>query len=107
TRAAGLGIDIEPHLKSGLITIRRVDPAELTPGELVAQVQQRVEEDQARIVVIDSLNGYLQSMPGENFLPVHLHELLAYLGNRNVLTIMILAQMGLVGVMQNAVDVSY
>lgn len=108
TRAAGLGIDIRPHLESGKIIIQRVDPAELTPGELVAAVQERVELHDTRMVILDSLNGYLQSMPGERFLVVHLHELLAYLGNRGVLTLMILAQSGSMGpALQSAVDVSY
>ena len=108
TRAAGLGIDLRPHIASGKIVIKRVDPAELSPGELVASLQQHVENENVRMVVLDSLNGYLQSMPGEQFLAVHLHELLAYLGNRGVLTIMILAQAGTIGwPLQSAVDVSY
>ncbi len=108
TRATGLGIDIRPHLATGKITIQRVDPAEMSPGELVASVQQHVENENARMVVLDSLNGYLQSMPGEQFLAVHLHELLAYLSNRGVLTLMVLAQAGTIGSpLQSAVDVSY
>jgi len=108
TRAAGLGIDLRPHLANGKITIHRVDPAELSPGELVAAVQDHVEEKDVRLVVLDSLNGYLQSMPGEQYLAVHLHELLAYLGNREVLTLMVLAQAGTIGwPLQSAVDVSY
>jgi circadian clock protein KaiC len=108
TRAAGLGIDIRPHLRSGKITIQRVDPAEMTPGELVASVQRHVENRNVRIVVLDSLNGYLQSMPEEQFLAVHLHELLKYLSNRGVLTLMVLAQAGTIGSpLQSAVDLSY
>ncbi len=108
TRAAGLGIDIRPHLASGKIAIQRVDPAEMSPGELVANVQEHVENEDVRIVVLDSLNGYLQSMPGEQFLAVHLHELLAYLSNRGVLTLMVLAQAGTIGsLLASAVDVSY
>ena len=108
TRAAGLGIDIRPHVASGKIVIKRVDPAEMSPGELVANVQEHVENQNVRMVILDSLNGYLQSMPGEHFLAVHLHELLAYLGNRGVLTIMVLAQAGTIGwPLQSAVDVSY
>jgi circadian clock protein KaiC len=108
TRAAGLGIDIRPSIENKSISIQRIDPAELTPGELVASVQHQVEQGNARLVVLDSLNGYLQSMPGEKFLAVHLHELLAYLGNRGVLTLMILAQAGNMGqTLQSAVDVSY
>ena len=107
-RAAGLGIDIRPHVANGTVAIERVDPAEMSPGKMVALVQQQVEEKSARLVVLDSLNGYLQSMPGEQFLAVHLHELLAYLSNRGVLTLMILAQAGTIGSqMQSAVDVSY
>jgi circadian clock protein KaiC len=107
-RAAGLGIDLRPHVASGKIVIERVDPAEMSPGELVAKVQQYVENENVRFIVLDSLNGYLQSMPGERFLAVHLHELLAYLGNRGVLTLMVLAQAGTIGwPLQSAVDVSY
>ncbi len=108
TRAAGLGIDIRPYVKDGSIIIERVDPAEMSPGELVANVQKHVERGNVRLIVLDSLNGYLQSMPGEQFLAVHLHELLAYLGNHGVLTIMILAQAGTLGSpLSSAVDVSY
>lgn len=108
TRATGLGIDIRPFLDDGKICIERVDPAEMSPGELVAMVQELVEKKNVRVIVLDSLNGYLQSMPGEQFLAVHLHELLAYLGNRGILTLMILAQAGTIGSpLQSAVDVSY
>jgi len=107
-RANGLGMDLRPHVAGGRIGIERVDPAEMSPGELVAKVQEYVEGKHARIVVIDSLNGYVQSMPGEQFLAIHLHELLAYLNNRGVLTLMVLAQAGPVGLLtQSTVDVSY
>lgn len=107
-RAEGLGMAIRPLVAQGRIGIERVDPAEMSPGELVAKVQEYVEDKGARIVVIDSLNGYLQSMPGEQFLAIHLHELLAYLNNRGVLTLMVLAQAGPIGSLtQSAVDVSY
>jgi circadian clock protein KaiC len=99
---------MRPHVASGKIVLQRVDPAEMSPGELVAAVQEMVERKDVRVVVLDSLNGYLQSMPGEQFLAVHLHELLAYLGNRGVLTLMVLAQAGTIGLpLQSAVDVSY
>lgn len=107
-RAAGLGIDIRPFLDNGKISIHRVDPAEMSPGELVASVQELVETQAVRLIALDSLNGYLQSMPGEQFLAVHLHELLAYLGNRGILTLIVLAQTGMLGsALQSAVDVSY
>ncbi len=108
TRAVGLGIDIRPYLADERIVIERVDPAEMGPGELAARVRRHVEERNVRLVVIDSLNGYLHSMPGEQFLAVHLHELLAYLSNQGVLTLIVLAQAGMLGnSLQSAVDVSY
>ncbi len=108
TRAAGLGLDLRSHVANGTIALERIDPAEMSPGELVANVQKHVEQGDVRLVVLDSLNGYLQSMPGEQFLAVHLHELLAYLGNRGVLTLLVLAQAGTIGLpLQSAVDVSY
>ncbi len=107
-RAAGLGMDLRPHVESGRITLDQIDPAEMSPGEFVQRVRKCVEEQNARVIVIDSLNGYLQSMPGEQFLASHLHELLSYLNNRGVLTIVILAQAGTLGsLMQTPVDVSY
>ena len=107
-RAIGLGMDIRQHIKDGRVRVDQVDPAEMSPGEFVKRVRSRVEEDKARVIVIDSLNGYLQSMPGEQFLASHLHELLSYLNNCGVLTIVILAQAGTLGsLMQTPVDVSY
>ena len=107
-RASGLGMDLKPHLKSGRIKISHLDPAEVSPGEFVDLVRHSVEDDEVRLVLIDSLNGFLQAMPGEQFLALHMHELLTYLNNRGVLTLMVLAQMGLVGsAMQTPIDVSY
>jgi circadian clock protein KaiC len=107
-RASGLGMDLPPHIKSGRINIAHLDPAEVSPGEFVDMVRESVESNDVRVVLIDSLNGFLQSMPGEQFLALHLHELLTYLNNRGVLTLIVLAQMGLVGsAMQTPIDVSY
>ncbi len=107
-RAAGLGMDLSPHLRSGKIKVEHLDPAEVSPGEFVDMVRKCIEDHDCRAVLIDSLNGFLQSMPGEQFLALHLHELLTYLNNRGVLTLMVLAQMGLVGsAMQTPIDVSY
>jgi len=107
-RASGLGMDLHPHTKSGRIKIAHLDPAEVSPGEFVDMVRESVENQGVRVVLIDSLNGFLQAMPGEQFLALHLHELLTYLNNRGVLTLMVLAQMGLVGsAMQTPIDVSY
>jgi circadian clock protein KaiC len=107
-RAAGLGMNLAPHIESGCVQIAHLDPAEVSPGEFVDMVRDSVEKHDTRLVLIDSLNGFLQAMPGEQFLALHLHELLTYLNNRGVLTIMVLAQMGLVGsAMQTSIDVSY
>ena len=107
-RAAGLGMNLMPHIQTGRIKIEHLDPAEVSPGEFVEMVRQAVENHEVRFVLIDSLNGFLQAMPGEQFLSLHLHELLTYLNNRGVLTLMILAQMGLVGsAMHTPIDVSY
>ena len=77
--------------------IRQVDPAELSPGEFAYDVRARGRSGGARVVVIDSLNGYLHAMPEERFLVLQLHELLSYLGQQGVLTILMMAQAGLVG----------
>lgn len=107
-RAAGLGMNLVPHIKSGRFRIEHLDPAEVSPGEFVDMIRQSVEEGNVRAVLIDSLNGFLQAMPGEQFLALHLHELLTYLNNRGMLTLLVLAQMGLVGsAMQTPIDVSY
>ena len=107
-RAAGLGMDLQHYVDTGLIRIEHLDPAEVSPGEFVDMVRQSVEQRNARAVLIDSLNGFLQAMPGEQFLALHLHELLTYLNNRGMLTLMVLAQMGLVGAsMHTPIDVSY
>ncbi len=107
-RSAGLGLDLKKHIDSGKILVQQVDPAELSPGEFVQTIRRHVEERQCRIVVIDSLNGYLNSMPEERYLVIQLHELLTYLGQQGVTTILVVAQHGMVGGgMQTPVDVSY
>lgn len=107
-RAAGLGMNLDPLIRSGQLSIAHLDPAEVSPGEFSDMVRSSVENNDVRLVLIDSLNGFLQAMPGEQFLALHLHELLTYLNNRGVLTLMVLAQMGLVGsAMQTPIDVSY
>lgn len=107
-RARGLGMDIGPHLKSGHIKIDHLDPAEMSPGEFIDRVRAVVDTEDARVVVIDSLNGFLQAMPGEEYLALHLHELLTYLNHKGVVTLLVLAQSGLVGAaMQTPADVSY
>lgn len=106
-RAERLGLPLGPFIQDGLVTIRRVNPAELTPGEFAGDVRSEVERG-ARLVVIDSLNGYHAAMPDEHFLVLHLHELFSYLSQQGVLTMMVMAQHGLVGEeMTSPVNLSY
>jgi len=106
-RARTLGLDLESRLQSGVIRMQQIDPAEMSPGEFTANVQRSVEIDGARVIVIDSLNGYLNAMPDERFLILQIHELLTYLGQQGVLTILVLAQHGLVGPLDAPLDLSY
>ena len=108
SRAAGLGIPLQKFLDDGTVVIRQVDPAELTPGEFAHTIRHEVEAHGATCIVIDSLNGYLNAMPGERFLTIHLHELLMYLGERGVATLLIGAHQGLIGAqMHTPIDASY
>jgi circadian clock protein KaiC len=108
SRTSAMGIDLRKPLKSGTVTIQQIDPAELSPGEFVHAIRKCVDEHKVSVVVIDSLNGYLNAMPAERFLVVQLHELLTYLGQQNVATILISAQQGLLGSnMTSAIDASY
>ncbi|MFE0499328.1 ATPase domain-containing protein [Lysobacter soli] len=106
-RARTLGMELQPALDSGLIILQQIDPAEMSPGEFAAIVRRRVDEDGVRVVVIDSLNGYLNAMPDGRFLILQMHELLTYLGQQGILTILILAQHGLVGPADTPLDISY
>lgn len=107
-RTDGLGIGLRKHVDSGKISIQPVDPAELSPGEFTHQIRAAVEQHGASIIVIDSLNGYLNAMPGERFLTIQLHELLMYLGHQGVATLLIGAHQGLIGgAMVTPVDTSY
>ena len=106
-RTTSLGMPLEDLVNRGLITLRQVDPAQLQPGEFAHLVREAVEKEGARVLVIDSLNGYLNAVPEERFLLLHLHELLAFLGQKGVATLLVFAQHGLVGQMQGTIDVSY
>jgi circadian clock protein KaiC len=108
SRLNGLNIDLKRHADAGVVAVNQVDPAELSPGELVHRIRRAVDEDVARIVVIDSLNGYLNSMPDERFLVAQLHEVLAFLGQRGVATMLVAAHHGVIGSSMSApVDASY
>ena len=106
-RSAALGMDLRPFIDSGMLRIRTIDPAELSPGEFAASVRAAVERDGAGTVLIDSLNAYLQSMPSEQFLVLQMHELLSYLGQRGVVTLLILGLHGIMGDIRSDVDLSY
>jgi circadian clock protein KaiC len=107
-RSAALRMDVEGLVKAGRVSVRQVDPAELSAGEFAQAVRLEVEQKKSRIVVIDSLNGYLNAMPSERHLTLHLHELLAYLGQQGVTTLLLMAQHGLVGeAVHVPVDASY
>lgn len=107
-RAEGLGLGLREHVASGRIVLRRLDPAQLSPGEFDHMVRRAVETNGARVVVIDSLNGYLNAMAEESAVLLQLHELLTYLGQRGVLTLLTVAQHGLIGDQtQSPLDASY
>jgi circadian clock protein KaiC len=107
TRAASLGMDMRPEIERGRIRIQQIDPAEVSPGELAHIIVQSVEKEGIKMVLIDSLNGYLNAMPQERFLILQLHELLTYLNQQGVLTVVAMAQHGLLGDMQTPADVTY
>jgi circadian clock protein KaiC len=106
-RSSALGIDIHDAVSKGQLGWERANPSRLSPGEFVWQVRRQVEDHEARVVVIDSLNSYLSTMPEEQALILQMHELLTYLNNQGVVTILILAQQGIVGDIQNPVDLSF
>lgn len=108
-RARQVGLNLDKHIESGLIRSYQVDPAALSPGEFAHKVVTDVESRDVKVLLIDSLNGYLNAMPDEKLLDVHLHELFAYLAQRGVLTLVTLAQRGFFGAMggEQQTDLSY
>jgi circadian clock protein KaiC len=106
-RADALGMEMSKHVESGAVMIQQIDPAEMTPGELAHRAIDLVERSNVRFIAIDTLNGYLLSMPDEKHLYTQLHELLSYFGQRGVTTMMVMAQAGTVGAVHNPVDISY
>jgi circadian clock protein KaiC len=107
-RSIGLGMDLDPYFDDETIYLEQVDPAELSPGEFVHRIRAGVEEKKWRIVVIDSLNGLMNSMNEEQALTVQLHELLSYLNQVGVASFMVLAQYGMLGsAVTSPTDVSY
>ena len=106
-RCASLGMHLQPFVDSGQLLLRQVDPGELSPGEFSCGVRQVVEAEAATMVVIDSLDAYMQAMPGEKFLMLQMHELLTYLNQQGIVTLMVLGQHGLVGEVRSDIDLSY
>jgi circadian clock protein KaiC len=106
-RAKNLGIDLAAMRAAGSVVIEQMDAAELTPGEFSHRVRARVDRERVRIVAIDSLNGYQAAMPEEQFLTLHLHELLQYLNRRGIATFLTIAQHGMMSDMRQPIDITY
>ncbi|MHB1951928.1 MAG: ATPase domain-containing protein [Acidiferrobacteraceae bacterium] len=106
-RANSIGMRVQDHIAQGVIQLRKINPAELSPGEFAVQVQHAVEHDGVNLVVIDSLNGYMHAMAQEQHLVLQLHDLLSYLGYRGVTTVMVLAQQGVMHPLQQSADLTY
>lgn len=106
-RSASLGMDLAPYIANGQLELRAIDPAEMSPGEFAGAVRAAVEENGAKVVVVDSLNAYLQAMPNEQFLVLQMHEMLTYLGLKGVVTLLILGLHGVMGDIRSDVDLSY
>ena len=107
-RARKLGMKLDEHVESGRVTIHQIEPGEMSPGEFAHNVCERVDGGGARMVMIDSLNGYLHAIPTAHSPLVRMHELIAYLNERGVATLLVAAQHGILGMsMPSPLDVSY
>lgn len=107
SRAGALESELQKWIKEGCLVIRQINPAELSPGEFAMMVRSEVEQRSVRMIVIDSLNGYLAAMPQEQQLILQVHELLSYLNHHGVVTFLINPQHGLVGTMATSLNISY
>jgi circadian clock protein KaiC len=106
-RSRAMGMDLTPHIDSGAMQVFQIDPAELTPGEFASWVRTAVERDGVRFLVIDSLNAFLHAMPGEKYLLLQMHEMLSYLNQQGVITMLLLGQHGIIGDVRSEIDLSY
>lgn len=108
TRTAALGIDIEPALADGRLQLRQIEPTEMSPGEFAGDLVRAVEQEGVKLIVLDSINGYMQSMPEERLLAIQVHEMLSYLSNNKVTILLTLVQRGIFGnPIAEAAEVSY
>ncbi len=106
-RAQGMGVDLAPLMEAGRVRVQQVNVGEISAGELADNMRQAVEHDGARVVVLDTLTGYFNSLPEEPLLMVQMHEMLAYLGQHGVLTLLVVTEHGITGGAPESIDVSY
>jgi circadian clock protein KaiC len=106
-RAREMQIDFAAHIAEGRADFAQMDPAQVPPGQLTERIVSSVRDARTKVIVLDSLNGYVNAMPSDDYLYLHLHELLTFLSQQGVLTIIIMAQHGLIGPMGAPVDVSF
>lgn len=107
SRSEELGLDLAPAMRSGQLHLAQIDPAALSPGEFASRVVEAVRQHKSRFVVIDSFNAYVKAMPGQPHIVLHAHELLTYLNQQGVTTLVLMGQHGLVGESRNDIDLSY
>jgi circadian clock protein KaiC len=106
-RCESLGIGLAKNVEKGTVQIHRVDPSHVTPGQVIHDISTSIEQNHTGMVVIDSLNGYLQTMSSDRSFVLHLHELLAYLNAKGVITILVSAQHGFVNADQSSFEATY
>jgi circadian clock protein KaiC len=106
-RCRSLGLPLEEFIANGQLEVLPLDPAEMSPGQFSNMVRLAVQEREASLIVIDSLNAYLQAMPGAKFLLLQMHELLSFLNQQGVVTLLVLGQHGIIGDVRSDLDLSY
>jgi len=107
TRAKAFNLDLQKYLDNGCLRIEQIDPAEISPGEFASRIRSEVETRGVRMIVLDSLNGYMAAMPQEQQLILQMHEMMSYLSQQGVVTFLINPQQGLLGTMATNLNVSY
>ena len=108
SRCDSLGMDLSGAMRTGRVRTTQIEPGELSPGEFSQMVCDDVQRRGSRMVLIDSINGYMQAIPQSDSPLARMHELLSFLNERGVATLLVLAQHGIIGTsMQTPIDVSY